>query len=95
MGETMRVGLKYCGGCNPEYDRAALVKHIQESLQCRIEFVPPKSEGVTLILAVEGCSTACADLSAFQGMDIRVITNIDGARRFIKEIREQLESFAD
>jgi len=46
-------------------------------------------------LAVEGCGTACADLSAFQGMDIRVITNIDGARRFIKEIRAQVELFAD
>jgi hypothetical protein len=95
MGETMRVGLKYCGGCNPEYDRVALVKHIQESLQGRIAFVSPESEGVGLILAVEGCSTACADLSAFQGMDIRVITNITGAERFIKEIRAQLESFAD
>ena len=91
MGETVRVGLKYCGGCNPEYDRVALVRHIQESLQGRVEFVTPGSEGVTLILAVEGCSIACADLSAFQGMDIRVITNIDGAKRFIKAIRAQVE----
>jgi len=95
MGETVRVGLKYCGGCNPEYDRVALVRHIEESLQGRVKFVSPESEGVGLILAVEGCSTACADLSAFQGMEIQVITNIDGAKRFIKEIRAQLESFAD
>jgi len=91
MGETVRVGLKYCGGCNPEYDRVALVRHIQESLQGRVEFVTPGSEGVGLILAVGGCSIACADLSAFQGMDIRVITNIDGAKRFIKAIRAQVE----
>jgi len=89
MSETVRVGLKYCGGCNPEYDRVALVRHIEESLQDRVEFVTPESEGVGLILAVEGCSTACADLSAFQGMDIRVITNIDGAEGFIKEIRKR------
>ena len=91
MGKTVRVGLKYCGGCNPEYDRVALVRHMEESLQGRVEFVKPESEGVELILAVEGCSTACADLSAFQGMDIRVITNIDGAKRFIKAIRAQVE----
>jgi len=95
MSETMKVGLKYCGGCNPEYDRVALVRHIEKSLQGRIAFVSPESEGVGLILAVEGCGTACADLSAFQGMDIRVITNIDGTRRFIKEIRAQVELFAD
>jgi hypothetical protein len=90
MGEMVKVGLKYCGGCNPEYDRVALVRHIEESLQGRVAFVTPESEGVGLILAVEGCSTACADLSAFQGMDIRVITNIDGAEGFIKEIRKRV-----
>ena len=95
MDETARVGLKYCGGCNPEYDRVSLVKHIQESLQGKVEFVKPESKGVRLILAVEGCSTACADLSAFQGLKIWIITNIEGAGRFIKEIRTQLGSFAD
>ena len=90
MGKRMRVGLKYCGGCNPEYDRVALVRHIEESLQGLIEFVSPESEGVELVLAVEGCSTACADLSAFQGMEIRIIYNTKGAERFIKEIRKRV-----
>ncbi|MGM0382220.1 MAG: hypothetical protein ACQEQO_01805 [Thermodesulfobacteriota bacterium] len=95
MGEALKVGLTYCGGCNPEYDRTALVKHIQESLQGKIEFVRPESKGVELILAVEGCSTACADLSAFQGMEIRVITSIEGGKRFIQEIRARMGLFAD
>jgi len=89
MGEMVKVGLKYCGGCNPEYDRVALVRHIEESLQGRVAFVTPESEGVGLILAVEGCSTACADLSAFQGMEVRIIYNIEGAGRFIEEIRKR------
>ena len=91
----LKIGIKYCGGCNPGYDRVALVRHIEESLQGKVEFVKPESEGVGLILAVEGCSTACADLSVFQGMEIRTITNIEGAEKFIKEIRKQLGSFAD
>ena len=89
------IGLKYCGGCNPRYDRVALVKHIEKSLQGKVEFVSPESQDVGLILAVQGCSTACADLSAFQGLEIRTITNIEGAEKFIKEIRKQLGSFAD
>jgi len=92
---AMKVGLKYCGGCNPEYDRVALVKHIQESLQGKVEFVKPESEDVRLILAVEGCSTACADLSAFQGREVWIITNIEGGERFIKKIRKELKIFAD
>ena len=91
MGEGMKVGLKYCGGCNPEYDRVALVRHIEESLQGRVRFVSPESEGIGLILAVEGCGTACADLSTFQGMEIRVITTIEGGERFIQKIRAQEE----
>jgi len=91
MGEGMRVGLKYCGGCNPEYDRVALVRHIEESLQGRVKFVSPESEDIEILLAVEGCSTACADLSAFQGMEIRVITTIEAGKRFIQEIRAQME----
>ena len=95
MGETLRVGLKYCGGCNPEYDRVSLVKHIEERLQGRVKFVSPESEGVRLSLAVEGCSTACADLSAFQGLKIWIITKIEDEDEFIKEIKTQLGSFAD
>ena len=91
MGEGMRVGLKYCGGCNPEYDRVALVRHIEESLQGRVKFVKPESEGVELLLAVEGCGTACADLSTFQEIEIRVITTVEGGERFIQEIRAQVE----
>jgi len=91
MGETVKVGLKYCGGCNPEYDRVALVRYIEESLHGKVAFIKPESEGVRLILAVEGCSTACADLSTFQGKEIRVITTIEGGKRFIQEIRAQVE----
>jgi len=86
----LKIGIKYCGGCNPGYDRVALVKQIEKSLQGKVEFVSPESQDVALILAVQGCSTACADLSAFQGMEIRTITNIEGAEKFIKEIRKRV-----
>ena len=26
----MRIGIKYCGGCNPRYDRVAAVKELQQ-----------------------------------------------------------------
>ena len=89
MDTTVKLGLKYCGGCNPGYDRVALVKQIEEGLRGEVEFVSPESEEVALVLAVEGCSTACADLSAFQGLEIRRITNIGDAEKFIKEMRTQ------
>jgi hypothetical protein len=83
----LRVGIKYCGGCNPEYDRIAIVDHIKKSLQDEIEIVRTESEDVDLILAVNGCSTACADLKPFEGLKIHTITNMEDSDKFIKAIR--------
>ena len=83
----LRVGVKYCGGCNPEYDRVGVVEHIQKSLKDKIEIVRPESENVHLILSVNGCSTACADLKPFEGLEIYTIIRIEDSNRFIKVIR--------
>jgi len=85
----IKIGVKYCGGCNPEYDRVAAVEYMQEQLQDTVAFVAPETDGVDLILAVEGCSTACADLSAFQGMEVKMITCLEDVERFLKEIQEK------
>ena len=85
----LMIGLKYCGGCNPTYDRVALVTQIEERLYGKVKFVSPERKDVDLILAVQGCGTACADLSAFQGLEIRTITSIEDVERFVKEISEK------
>lgn len=79
----MKVAIKYCGGCNPDYDRVALVKRIEERLIGKVEFVSAENENIDLVLAVEGCKTACADLSAFKGTNIRFITKIEDAEEFL------------
>ena len=84
----LRIGVKYCGGCNPEYDRVALVERIKKRLSGKISFVPPESHGVDIILAVQGCKTACADLSGFRGAKIRTVTNPEEGGGFVREILE-------
>ena len=84
----MIVGIKYCGGCNPEYDRVALVEQIRCVLKGKVEFVSTQSEGVELILAVQGCATACADLTPFKGLQIKIITKTEDAERFIQEVND-------
>jgi hypothetical protein len=79
----MKVAIKYCGGCNPDYDRVALVKRIEERLIGKVEFVSAEDENIDLVLAVEGCNTACADLSAFKGTNIRFITKVEDAEEFL------------
>ncbi len=85
----LRVGIKYCGGCNPEYDRVALVEQIKEKLDGKISFALPESEDVGIILAVYGCKTACADLSSFRGTKIWTVTNIEEGEKFVRKIIER------
>ena len=82
----LKVGIKYCGGCNPYYDRVALVRQLEKRLAGKVEFVSADNDDVDLVLAVEGCNTACADLSPFDGNKIRVITQVKDAESFIQEV---------
>lgn len=61
MAERQVVGLRYCGGCNPRYDRVAAV----ERLKARLPAVElrPAAPGQKLALVVCGCSARCADVS--------------------------------
>ena len=80
----LKVGVKYCGGCNPGYDRVALADYIKNSLHGRVEFVSLDCEVVDLVLAVEGCKTCCADLSSFQGKTIHVISRKEDVDKFLQ-----------
>ena len=82
----LKIGVKYCGGCNPNYDRVALVKRIEERLKGTASLVRADSDGISLVLAVVGCSTACADISPFEGLEIRVITCPEDAELLIRHV---------
>ena len=79
-----KVGIKYCGGCNPDYDRVALFKMIEERLKGHVRFVSPEGADINLVLVIEGCKTACADLSSFQGKTIHIISRKEDADKFLQ-----------
>jgi hypothetical protein len=82
----LRIRVKYCGGCNPNYDRVALVRVIKERLGNRVALVEAEGDAISLVLAVAGCSIACADLRPFAGLEIRVITCPADAEPLIRDI---------
>jgi len=85
----LKVAIKYCGGCNPGYDRVALADYIKNSLHGRVEFVSLDSEAIDLVLAVEGCKTCCADLSPFEDKQIQLISQLEDAGKFLQNIFDQ------
>ena len=59
-----KVGIKYCGGCNPAYERVDLVQRVQLHLGGSIQFVrsdQPDSNGV---IFVNGCKRCCATVDS-------------------------------
>jgi hypothetical protein len=58
------VGVRYCGGCNPEIDRLRIVIELQEGLRKmghQIDFTTEGERPVDAVLLVNGCKHACLE----------------------------------
>jgi len=95
MTKKCRVGLKYCGGCNPQYDRVQAVEFLRERLKDTVDLASYEDPGIEGILVVTGCPTACVDLTPFKGRPVWVVTSLQEAEHFaetmMKEKRNGLE----
>ena len=85
------VGLRYCGGCNPEIDRPGLIDHLKEGLERRdiiAEFITDKETATDLILLINGCKHACLEqeyLSSGQNLAIISVRGEMVGDKYIKE----------
>ena len=70
----MKVGLKYCGGCNPAFNRVEFVKHLTASLDSVVEWVSFEDESISCLLIVHGCEIACVDPKEFESKGLRVFS---------------------
>jgi hypothetical protein len=84
--KQLKIRVKYCGGCNPGYDRVAIVKLIKERLGNQVALAETETNGIALVLAVVGCSIACADLTPFAGLEVKIITCPEDAELFIRDL---------
>lgn len=60
-----RVRLKFCGGCNPEYDRLALADRIKKMIAAADNAVLSNDDDPDLVIAICGCPTCCAEVDGF------------------------------
>lgn len=65
----MRRAVKYCGGCNPRYDRVAAVRRLEERLG---EVLPSAQPGTEYdqIFVICGCSARCANVSGLLAREL-------------------------
>lgn len=62
----MTVAIKYCGGCNPQYNRTALVNRLREEFP-QLEFIGPDADFPDFVLVVCGCPSRCANHGNLHG----------------------------
>jgi hypothetical protein len=55
------VGVRYCGGCNPSYERVEMIQRLQCLLEDRFTFAVEELQDSDIIVLVNGCPRACAD----------------------------------
>ncbi len=61
----MKCGVKFCGGCNPRYDRGAAYRQIKEELS-DIDFVhAEEGDPVDNLLVIGGCTACCASYEQY------------------------------
>lgn len=67
--EQTMIGIKYCGGCNPKYERKEFVNRVMEHFEGSTDFELAK-EGTEYsgLMVVGGCSNCCAAYKHFTSL---------------------------
>jgi len=61
----MKCGVRFCGGCNPRFDRGALLRSFQKEFT-NIEFSHAVEEDTyDIFLVIGGCTNCCASYEQF------------------------------
>jgi len=55
----MRIAIKYCGGCNPRYDRPEVAERLKSDLP-HAKVVPADGSPADYVVVLCGCRSACA-----------------------------------
>ena len=66
----MRIGVKYCGGCNPRYDRQEALEEIKRAVP-DAQYVGVMDEGIyDVLLVLGGCPNCCADIEPYSFLSL-------------------------
>lgn len=69
----MKRAVKYCGGCNPRYDRVAAVRKLEARLGEKLPAAQP-GEDYDQLFVIYGCTSKCADVSQLAARELVWVT---------------------
>jgi len=56
------IGIRCCGGCNPQIDRSKVLGNLKELLKekcLQVDFTTDKERAVDIVFLINGCMHAC------------------------------------
>ncbi len=84
----LKIGVKYCGGCGPKYDRVVLVDRMKKALVDFWEFVSWEDPSADHILIAAGCDTACVESDQFEGKTVHWVNSEASGDSTITKLKE-------
>ncbi len=57
------IGIKYCGGCNPRYDRVTLAEALKKKMGDKRFITGEQALSADLLIVVTGCQSRCPKIS--------------------------------
>ena len=73
----MDIGVKFCGGCNPMYDRGKLYKRIIEAYSEHSFEAADETKNYETLLAICGCERACVNTDSYKKeKEIRIFQDL-------------------
>ncbi|WP_027623885.1 hypothetical protein [Clostridium lundense] len=73
----MRIGIKYCGGCNPRYDRKDIIEKLKSEYSDLIVELVKEKEIYDLVIILCGCTSCCVNHQNLNGKYGKVIASND------------------
>lgn len=73
----IKIGVKYCGGCNPRYDRKNIVTKLKNEYEDLIIELINKDEIYDLVIVLCGCTSCCISHENLKGKYGKVIVSKD------------------
>lgn len=81
----MKIGVKFCGGCNPYIDRKKLIEQVKGIIPPgKFTFEYFDFDDCEIFLVINGCSLACAKVGQRKNVIIVAGFEIDG-KQYIEE----------
>lgn len=65
----MNIGIKYCGGCNPHFDRTNVINKIMGLFKDENIEYAKENNSYDIIIVINGCNRACSDHSSLRGKE--------------------------